>query len=107
MVERKRCPPGCDRSRQPLSCFAHGGTTDLDELGARREEGARVVDVLDDLHRAHDVIPGSVLREGLGRRVRVGWAEGVVRVERDVVVCDGDVRFGGVDSEGACAQEET
>jgi len=82
----------------------------LDELGACAEESPGVIDMLDDLHGAHDVESAAFCAEQcLSRGVLVletstrrGWSE--VRVERGVVRRDGDVCRGRVDAEGVCPE---
>ena len=44
---------------------------DLCELGEAVEERSRVVDMLDDLHRAHDVVLLSPLDQILGRAMPI------------------------------------
>ena len=43
--------------------------TYLDQLRTRPQERRRVVDVLDDLHRTHDIEPLRFLHERLSRRM--------------------------------------
>ena len=83
----------------------------LDKLGARREERGGVVDVLEDLHRAHEVEPLRLLYKGLRGRMAVRERAARCRRcragrERGVSCCvqrrDGDVRLGRIDGCRVC-----
>ena len=97
------------------------GETYLDQLCQILEESSRVIDVLEDLHRTHDIelaLP-FLGEQGLGRLVAVlepgergeGWV-GRVRgerggeegVEEGVRLGEGNVGRRSIDAEGGCAK---
>ena len=85
----------------------------LDKLGARREERGGVVDVLENLHRAHDIEPLRLPYKGLRGRMAVRERAAPCRRcravrERGVGCCvqrgDRDVGLGRVDGCRVCPE---
>ena len=79
--------------------------TYLDEFCAGLEEPSRVVDMLEDLHRAYHVVPSRLFDEFLGIGVAVSelrrpqaWINARVRG------CNANIRFRGIDAQRACTQ---